>query len=178
MRKEGRYGQPGDFWVSVPCENPAGKRPLFEGNVLRVPAGRTASRMAGSGRENIRHLVIPEGVREIEAFAFEKCGNLETVSLPGTLRTISYGAFREYGKLREIIIPEGVTGIGGYAFQSCKNLERAVLPRSIKGIGKGVFSGCSGLRPVLLPSSWRAPEKHRLLGMAGAQIPAKVRVFR
>lgn len=119
-----------------------GSRLLFEGSALRVPAGRTASRIAGSERENVRHLVIPEGVREIEALAFEKCGNLETVSLPSTLRTISYGAFQECRKLREIIIPEGVTGVGGYAFQSCKNLERVVLPDSIKGIGKGAFSGC------------------------------------
>ena len=57
--------------------------------VLRIPEGTTViPDFPYRRRADIHHLVIPEGVTEIGFSAFQYCENLETVSLPGTLRKI------------------------------------------------------------------------------------------
>lgn len=80
-----------------------------------------------SESENIKRLVIEEGVTSISTLAFGSdwhgCPNLESVSLPDSLTTIEQWAFAKT-KLTEVTIPKGVTDIGGYAFEGCYSLTR------------------------------------------------------
>lgn len=94
----------------------------------------------------IKHIVIQEGVIDIQdggalrvEGAFVGCENLETVSLPSTLKTIGYGAFVECDNLREINLPEGLTSINDYAFYECYKLNNIILPNSMVSIGSYTF---------------------------------------
>lgn len=64
--------------------------------------------------------VIPEGVTDIEDFAFYSCT-----------------------RLRNITIPEGVEYIGNWSFGDCRKLESVNIPRSVKEIVLCAFSGTS-----------------------------------
>ncbi len=93
--------------------------------------------------ETIRQLVISEGITGIEDSmygVFGSCKNLETVSLPSTLKTIGNNAFDRCYKLREINLPEGLTSIGDDAFWGCHSIEKLVIPDSVTYIGEGAFN--------------------------------------
>ena len=71
-------------------------------------------------REDIRSLVIGEGITAIGSSVFERCPNMATASLPTSLTEIGKRAFFMYnqGGLTELNIPSSVTTIGEKAF-SC-----------------------------------------------------------
>lgn len=110
--------------------------------------------------QTIKHVVILEGVIDIQdgedlrvEGAFVGCENLETVSLPSTLKKIGYGAFVECDNLREINLSEGLTSIGDYAFYECYNLNNIILPNGMVSIGKDAFFGCSSIEKLVVPDS-------------------------
>ena len=72
--------------------------------------------------------IIPEGVTEIEEYAFIGC-----VPLIG------------------IVIPEGVTEIGEYAFIGCVSLTTIVIPNTIISIGENAFICCINLQHIYVP---------------------------
>lgn len=51
-------------------------------------------------RTEIQEVIIPEGVTWIDDEAFAQCKNLETVSLPSTMKSINYGCFYKCEKLK------------------------------------------------------------------------------
>ena len=53
-------------------------------------------------REDITDAVIPEGIREIGYHAFRNCTRLRTLTLPASLRWLSYASFGEHPELKEI----------------------------------------------------------------------------
>ena len=73
-------------------------------------------------------VVIPDGVTEIDAFAFEYAEGLTNV-----------------------LIPSSVTIIGGSAFYGCKGLTSVFIPDSVKEIANCAFSG-TGLKCVEVPA--------------------------
>ena len=70
-------------------------------------------------RSKIRQVVIGEGVTSIGAFAFVKCQDLTSVTLPDSLTAISGYAFQSCLSLTSLTIPAGVTSIGSMLFFHC-----------------------------------------------------------
>lgn len=67
--------------------------------------------------DKIKHVVIEEGITYIGESSFDLCKNIETISLPESLREI-----------------------GDYAFaSSCDNLTSLEIPAGVRKIGKGAF---------------------------------------
>ena len=52
-----------------------------------------------SGNENIRSVTIPEGVKTIGEFAFDRCSNLQSVTFPKSLREMALGVFTDCKRL-------------------------------------------------------------------------------
>ncbi len=114
-------------------------------------------------KEDIKEVVIEEGVTSVGFCAFYQMPNLETVVLPKTIskfnsvkRTtgdpyLCY-SFEECPKLKNLTLSEGMTALGGNAFYKCTALESVRIPSSltIDGWGEGVFSGCTSLKNVTL----------------------------
>lgn len=69
-------------------------------------------------REDIRSLVIGEGITAIGTSVFERCYNMATVTFPSTLTTIKARAFFMYtqGGLTSLTISPTITTIGEKAF--------------------------------------------------------------
>ena len=76
------------------------------------------SGISQSQRENLRSVVIPEGVEQIMTDSFAHFLNLQQVILPQGLQEIGRSAFRDCPKLTSIEIPASVTSMER-AFQLC-----------------------------------------------------------
>ena len=73
--------------------------------------------------ELVTELKIPEGVKEINNYAFYRCINLTSIVIPNSVISIGDSAFDGCEGLTCIEIPNSVTRIGMYAFDGCENLN-------------------------------------------------------
>lgn len=96
--------------------------------------------------ENIRSLVISDGITAIGSSVFERCSNMATASLPTSLTEIGKRAFFMYnlGGLTALSIPSSVTTIGEKAF-SCEALTSVTLPATLTTLDNYLFMDSSTL---------------------------------
>ncbi len=92
-------------------------------------------------------------VTKIADNAFYDCGNLISVTIPNSLKSIGYNAFSYSKGLTTINIPNSVSSIGDDAFKGCSGLTSITIPNSITRIGELTFYGCSGLTSINIPNS-------------------------
>ena len=83
----------------------------------------------------------------------EKGRTLTAIDIPeaidgNTVKEIGSGAFQGCGFITSITIPGTVTSIEGNAFADCTGISTIIIPASVQTIGDGAFSGCSNLSSV------------------------------
>ncbi|MBQ9744211.1 MAG: leucine-rich repeat domain-containing protein [Clostridia bacterium] len=83
--------------------------------------------------------------------AFKGCGNLESVSISGSVTAIGNEAFAECRRLSKVDIPDTVVSIGSSAFLNCGVLTDFTLPTSLKTIGNSALYGCRSIKSVTVP---------------------------
>ncbi len=98
-----------------------------------------------SGNMVIPETVTYEGttytVTAIGEMTFAYC-NMESVTLPNTLKTINDHAFAFCNGLSEIIIPNSVTTIGRYVFWNCTALRRVFIGSGVQSIDQYLIESC------------------------------------
>lgn len=67
---------------------------------------------------NLESVSLPSSIKSIDKYAFQGCKKLSQINLPSNLGSIGSFAFNET-KLKEITIPSSVTTIDYYAFANC-----------------------------------------------------------
>ena len=113
-----------------------------------------------NAREQIKTVVLAEGITRVGDRAFTGCGNLAGVSLPTTLKTVGEMAFNGCSALEELTLPEGLTNVGWNAFTGCNHLKEMIFPDSVKTIGNGALAECNALASVKLPAGLTIIEYH------------------
>lgn len=78
----------------------------------------------------------------------EGMASLQSVKLPGGIKTIRRNAFARAYNLEEINIPEGVETVEMVAFRYCTSIEKLYLPSTIKNIGWLAFTDMYSLKEV------------------------------
>ena len=150
--REGTTKIPAYFFERFPDEDGEEYAPFYECNELKEVKLPSTLKKIGErafSYSPIEKIIIPDGVEEIEDFAFYAC-KLKEVDLPSTLKEISYDVFSRTG-LTKVIIPEGVEKIDGNAFLYCDKLEEVKLPSTLKEIDEGAFAYCPNLKEVVVP---------------------------
>ena len=124
------------------------------------------------GEDTITKIVIPEGVTDIQQYAFAGLTALEEVVLPASLNRIGMGAFYGCTNLRSInlehvqfinkeafrytalvdVTMEAIAAIGDYAFADT-SLGYLELPASCQSLGMGAFYGNAYLTDVRMAAS-------------------------
>ncbi|MDO4619932.1 MAG: leucine-rich repeat protein [Lachnospiraceae bacterium] len=104
-------------------------------------------------RNEIKSLVIEEGVTKIGAYCFYKCEGLTHVELPDGLLIVGSDAFDGCISLESIEIPESVTEIVSYAFRDCENLKEILLHEGLQTIDYEAFCNCTALTELEIPDS-------------------------
>lgn len=89
----------------------------------------------------LRSIVIPSGVTEMETAVFSGCANLEEVSFPASLTKVGYSSFANCKSLKEVDLSNTqVTLIDGNAFYNCPSIVSVQLPSTLKEIRGSVFT--------------------------------------
>ena len=120
------------------------------------------------------------GVTALENSAFYGCSALKSITLPSSISSISYYAFKSCTVLEEvknfentsieilqdeifrgtslksIVLPRTVTLINNNAFYGCSSLREIAFPESLTKINNNAFYGCSSLREVVLKEGFTA----------------------
>ena len=94
------------------------------------------------GENNIKQIIIADGITTIGGGAFRDCSALTSVTIPNSVTTIEMAAFADCSALTSVTIPNSVKGIGDRAFEDCSSLTSVTIPNSVTKIGRGAFSGC------------------------------------
>jgi len=114
-----------------------------------VYAGKVAYRYKGVMPANTS-ITLRNGTVSVADHAFDNCAGLKSVTMPGTVKSIGYGAFARTG-LESAALPEGVTVIGFAAFYDCAALKSVILPESVTRIEGNAFVGCDSLVYLSIP---------------------------
>ena len=127
--------------------------------------------------DNLKEVQIPDSVIEISEYAFSKTpfmenGNPATgaflivgdgiligyqggdsvVNIPGGVKQIADGVFKDHMGITAVNLPDTVTVIGEEAFQGCKNLATVNGGNGLVTVKAGAFQGCP-LSTVTIPES-------------------------
>ena len=97
--------------------------------------------------------VVITGCTSIGNYAFYKCSNLISITIPDSVTSIGYYAFYNCSSLTSINIPDGVTSIGSDTFCGCSSLTSINIPNGVTSIGNYAFYGCSSLTSITIPDS-------------------------
>ena len=119
-------------WCSISFED-VGSNPCYYAKKLCI-----------QGQE-IKDLVIPDGVTSIGSSAFSRCAGLTSVTIPSGVTSIGSSAFSGCIGLTSVTIPGSVTSIGSSAFSVCTGLASVTIPSSVTSIGQYAFDGCKSL---------------------------------
>ena len=95
-------------------------------------------------------LVIPDKldglpVVVIANYAFQKCTQLTSITIPDSVSYIGWFAFFDCSGLTSMTLPDSITYIGVAAFGRCTGLKSLTIPDSVNYIGADAFKGCKGL---------------------------------
>lgn len=103
-------------------------------------------------KDQIRRVVIEDGVWNTGEYSFSDCTNLTEVELASSVTTIGDGAFSGCTGLTSIQFPGTLDAIGSNAFSGCTGLTELAFPNSLEDIGSWAFARCTGLTEVVFPA--------------------------
>lgn len=113
--------------------------------------------------EEIRFVVIENGVTTIGEYAFENCTLLESVVISDSVEKIGKYAFSGCSALKRISLPDSIAQIGDYAFRA-SGLEAVKIPEGVTLLGEGMFARCPNLQTVELPSTLQTIREIAFIG--------------
>ena len=73
-------------------------------------------------REDLKEIIVPEGITSIESEAFLDCSSLTTVTIPDSLHRIEFNAFIGCTALQKIVLPSSLNEIDCW-FDGMENLK-------------------------------------------------------
>ena len=110
-----------------------------EGNMVISGEGTIEIDEEVVSKEDIKSVFINSGITGIGDYAFNRCVNLESVTIPESVEIIEINAFSNCNSLKSIIIPEGVKTIDADAFNGCSSLASITISSTVTEIGQDAF---------------------------------------
>lgn len=99
--------------------------------------------------EELQTVTIPNSVKVIEDYAFLECTGLAQVDFGTGLTRIGLGAFQGCTSLKKVQLPDSLTEIGTCAFSGCPMLDEVNFPEDLESLGSWAFAG-TAIRSVSL----------------------------
>lgn len=95
-------------------------------------------------------IFIPEkiGKKKVVKLQFYKLEGVETVHVPGTVKTVDCGSFVACADLKTVYISYGIEKLESGAFMFCSKINWVYIPSSVKTIDKEAFDAASILKNI------------------------------
>ncbi|MBR2109560.1 MAG: leucine-rich repeat domain-containing protein [Ruminococcus sp.] len=119
--------------VSIPID--------YEGRVVK-----NIAKSAFKGLD-IESVTMPDGMKEIDGYAFALCQKLNIVNISEGVKKIGDNAFFATFALTEIELPETLETIGINAFNA-SSIEKIIIPKKVKKIDSLAFADCKSLTEI------------------------------
>ena len=117
-----------------------------------VPEGVTCIEDYQFANFNMKKVVLPSSLEEINDYAFYNCKNLKEINIPSEVTYIGEYAFANT-LIKSIVLPNGVIEINNNTFEGCRNLISVTINGDITSIGEKAFSNCRLLFNINIPKS-------------------------
>ena len=101
--------------------------------------------------EQIKSVVVQPGITELGGYAFAGAKQLQSVSLPNTLKSMIDMVFARCSSLKTISLPDSITNMGGGVFMECTALTSLKFPANLKTVWSQMLMGCTSLTSIILP---------------------------
>lgn len=115
---------------------------IWDGNPLEY-----AHHLYSDENTEITSVVIPNGISYL-AMSFSGCSGLKHVSIPESIKELGWGTFNGCSGLTDIIIPNSVEKIDLHVFNGCSSLKSIEIPSSVTSIGYYALAGCTNLSSI------------------------------
>lgn len=146
-------------------------------------------------RNDVKELIIADGVTSIGNSAFVGFSNLTEITIPTSVTSIGDSPFASCSGVKEAIIvndmfvkmpesyagsyiiPDGITTIIAGACSDCSELTSVTLPEGLTTIGEEAFIRCSKLAEINIPTSVTTIGKNAFadcMALTTADIPESV----
>ena len=115
-------------------------------------------------RQEIKTVLLEDGVTTIGSDAFNGCVNMDNIEIPNSIVSIGSCAFWQCSSLTSISIPNAVTTIWGALFYECVSLKNVIIPQEVTTIEESAFYGCKSLASIIIPSNVQSIEDNTFNG--------------
>ena len=102
------------------------------------------------GSRELESVSLPESVKHLGYGCFAGCSGLKTVNIPSSVKEMPDALFYGCSSLGSVEIPDGVITVGHSAFYKCTGLTKITIPESVELIDEYAFAYCSGLKRVII----------------------------
>jgi len=96
-------------------------------------------------------VIVDYGCTHIGDWAFGFSENLQSVSLPNSVKSIGTCALYSNHKLISCPLPDYLESIDERAFYDCRRMQGLDLPATLTSIGKSAFSNCDAITVANIP---------------------------
>lgn len=103
---------------------------------------------------NLQTVILPLTVKSINDRAFCDCIKLSEINLPNSIEYIGVACFKDCA-IKEITIPNRVVEIPQTAFMDCKELSKVDIPSSVKTINSSAFENCNMIKRVVISEGFK-----------------------
>jgi len=126
--------------------------------------------------QSLKDVSLPDGVVSIAHDAFNNCTSLETIEFGNNLVAIDRDAFWNCSSLKSLSLPDPVETIGENAFKNCESLEEVSFGTGLKTIGEEAFDACKNLKSVKLQEGVKSIENYAFFtaGLEEIYLPASI----
>lgn len=144
------YSQAGKYVISISSETPIYLIGDYSSGTKILNNNRNSSDYCYIN--SIKKVWLGNNVTEFGYASFSQCYNLESISTPVTLNTISTSNFFFCKSLEKIVIPPSCQ-IYNNSFNGCTKLDTIIFPNTTGNVGNTLASSCHSLKKITLPKT-------------------------
>ena len=105
---------------------------LYEADIDFLPYMQRIPRFAFYGNDKLQSFDIPDNIKVIEDYSFDRCENLTNVTISNSVNKFTYGCFKDCKSLTHIILPQSITKIGAKTFEGCTSLKKILFEGTVQ----------------------------------------------
>lgn len=120
-------------------------------------------------------IIIPDslGITEIDSQVFSKCAaaqEIKSVVIPDGVVKIGFACFEYCANLENVTLPQSLEVLDGCVFRMCPSLKSIAIPGSVKKISGGMFAGDTSLKIIKLEEGIEIVETYAFCAVAANKI--------